>query len=195
MRIDDDARRRLGDLLLSMLRAEPGGFQEHALLKELRRRRVPFFEDVDLVDPLQMFQAHFFLFHVLYLIKSDLRARGEGELRIHCLDIRLGPPAAPPAPGTLEEADPLAAYYTDLGNMEGVTREEVQGMIRSFWQHYDRLERAPEAYATLGLSQDASHVEVKSRYRELARSYHPDLGGDVARFREITAAARAILGD
>lgn len=51
----------------------------------------------------------------------------------------------------------------------------------------------------LGLHANATRDEIKSRYRELARKFHPDMnGGDErshARFRAIVAAAEELLAD
>lgn len=43
-------------------------------------------------------------------------------------------------------------------------------------------------YTILGLSRDSSQEEIKKAYRKLALQHHPDKGGDVAKFQEITTA-------
>ena len=48
-----------------------------------------------------------------------------------------------------------------------------------------------DLYAVLGLSEDATDEAIKSVYRQLARTFHPDVNADaaaVAHFREITDA-------
>ena len=47
-------------------------------------------------------------------------------------------------------------------------------------------------YETLGISEDASDNEIKSAYKKLARKYHPDVGGDEKKFKEISAAYDSI---
>jgi DnaJ-class molecular chaperone len=51
---------------------------------------------------------------------------------------------------------------------------------------------AKSYYETLGLKKDASHKEIKSAYRRLARKHHPDVNpGDKSaegRFKEINRA-------
>jgi len=43
-------------------------------------------------------------------------------------------------------------------------------------------------YATLGVADTATPDEVKSAYRKLAKQHHPDLGGDVTKFQQISEA-------
>jgi curved DNA-binding protein len=43
-------------------------------------------------------------------------------------------------------------------------------------------------YATLGVAELATPEEIKSAYRKLAKQHHPDLGGDVTKFQQISEA-------
>lgn len=45
-----------------------------------------------------------------------------------------------------------------------------------------------DPYQILGVNKDASQEEIKSAYRKLAKKYHPDLGGDPEKFKEINEA-------
>ena len=45
-----------------------------------------------------------------------------------------------------------------------------------------------QALAVLGLPPDATRQQIKRRYRELAKKYHPDRGGDQQELRRIIAA-------
>lgn len=49
------------------------------------------------------------------------------------------------------------------------------------------------SFAILGLSSTATKVELKSRYRQLAKKHHPDVGGDAEKFKQISAAYRRCL--
>ncbi len=46
----------------------------------------------------------------------------------------------------------------------------------------------PDYYATLGVPRTASQDEIKKAFRKLARTHHPDAGGDETRFKEINEA-------
>ena len=46
----------------------------------------------------------------------------------------------------------------------------------------------PDYYKTLGVSKDATADEIKKAFRRLARTHHPDAGGDEAKFKEINEA-------
>ena len=43
-------------------------------------------------------------------------------------------------------------------------------------------------YETLGVANSATPEEIKSSYRKLAKEHHPDLGGDVTKFQQISEA-------
>ena len=47
-------------------------------------------------------------------------------------------------------------------------------------------------YETLGIARTASPEEIKRAYRKLASQYHPDKGGDTAKFQEIEEAYRVL---
>ncbi len=57
------------------------------------------------------------------------------------------------------------------------------GLRRSFAR-----ERRTEALAALGLADPVSDSEIQRRFRTLALEHHPDLGGDLQRFQQISAA-------
>ena len=43
-------------------------------------------------------------------------------------------------------------------------------------------------YKVLGVDKDADHSTIKKAYFKLARTHHPDRGGDTEKFQEIQAA-------
>lgn len=52
----------------------------------------------------------------------------------------------------------------------------------------------PDYYKTLGVPRTASVDDIKKAFRKLARTHHPDAGGDEAKFKEINEAYE-VLGD
>ena len=52
-------------------------------------------------------------------------------------------------------------------------------------------------YEILGVNSDATAEELKSAYRRLARTYHPDIAGEsgVEKFKEITEAYETLSDD
>lgn len=49
--------------------------------------------------------------------------------------------------------------------------------------------------SALGLPPEASIGMIKSRFRELAKKYHPDLGGDSDKFIELLDTYKKLIGD
>ena len=56
------------------------------------------------------------------------------------------------------------------------------------------MSATPDYYKTLGVARTASADEIKKAFRKLARTHHPDAGGDEAKFKEINEAYE-VLGD
>ena len=50
-------------------------------------------------------------------------------------------------------------------------------------------------YEILGVSKNASKDEIKKAYRKLAHKYHPDKGGDEAKFKEINGAYQVLSNE
>jgi DnaJ-class molecular chaperone len=48
-------------------------------------------------------------------------------------------------------------------------------------------------YTTLGVARNATPDEIKKAYRKMASQYHPDKGGDTAKFQKIEEAYRILI--
>lgn len=54
------------------------------------------------------------------------------------------------------------------------------------------MQKEKNYYEILGVRQTCSDADIKAAYRQLARKYHPDLGGDVTHFDEICEAYKTL---
>jgi len=52
----------------------------------------------------------------------------------------------------------------------------------------------PDALSLLGLPFSAVEGDIKKRFRELAKKYHPDTGGEASKFIEIMKVYEKLLG-
>ena len=50
-------------------------------------------------------------------------------------------------------------------------------------------------YDVLGVKRDASKSDIQKAFRKLAAKYHPDRGGDEAKFKEISEAYNTLSDD
>lgn len=53
----------------------------------------------------------------------------------------------------------------------------------------------PDYYKVLGVARDASAATIKKAFRQLARKYHPDAGGDEAKFKELNEAYEVLSNE
>src|SRR3990167_6898789 len=51
---------------------------------------------------------------------------------------------------------------------------------------------ARDYYKILGIARNATKEEIKKAYRGLAHKFHPDKGGDEARFKEVNEAYQVL---
>ena len=57
------------------------------------------------------------------------------------------------------------------------------------------MSATPDYYKTLGVPRTATADEIKKAFRKLARTHHPDAGGDEAKFKEINEAYEGLSDD
>lgn len=178
--------------LLDRLRDHPRGISEFDLLQALRAEGHPITANAsDAEGEHRLFQEHFLLFHLLYRLRDRCHGEALARLEIGPLCIRLQPYRA--ADSALpQQADPLRAYYLDLGNLHGTSATEVREMLGRFWVRMQGLGQREEALRVLGLEADADYAQARERYRRLAMEHHPDRGGDKERLQEINAAMEAL---
>lgn len=87
------------------------------------------------------------------------------------------------------------AKYT-LNQVVAMTKSEFKELISEFFFHvYYQYYREngmvnitvynPQILAHMGLAPDAGYEDIRKRFRELAKKYHPDTGGDSSKFIEL----------
>ena len=87
----------------------------------------------------------------------------------------------------------------------GLTVEALRAIQRSgaselLERAYTGFARLPQStgprpwWEVLGIERQASRHAINQRFHELARTGHPDRGGDTARFAEITQAYHQAVG-
>lgn len=184
----------LFETLVAILKANPQGLTEYQVLLELANRKIPGFQDRPARDTLNLFRRHFLLFHSLYRLRDAFLEQEQMWLEIHCLEIVLRPIKPSEDQGRmLQTADRLREYYLDMKNFQETDRDDVEHMINGFWNRYENENHRDEAFEVLGLEVGASTTAIKKRYRELARTHHPDFGGEAEAFRRIAHAADVLL--
>lgn len=184
--MDFEKRVAFENLILEILGGYPGGIKEYDLIQELTRAGYDGFSERWMRDSLSLFRGHFSLFHSLYHLRNRLHQEESGCLDINSIRITLEPYTN--AQADFAAADPLAEYYLDVTNLEKTTREDVEKLLEQFWTCHSQFENKGEALAEFGLEEPVDYRSVKSRYRELAKEYHPDRGGDSERFKELNRA-------
>ncbi len=95
----------------------------------------------------------------------------------------------------LHESNPKKVKYP-TSQLFKLNKDELKNLISEFYYGvYYRFYKDngmldlclydPEILAQLGLPFDADSNAIKKRFRELAKIYHPDTGGDGAKFIEL----------
>lgn len=144
--------------------------------------------------PHELFQAHFILFHTLYLLRDTYLENKNYLLTIHTLKIELLPYTHNTSETGLQETDKLRDYYLNFSNLENTSEDDVYDMLASFWNKMNHFDNREAALAELGLTDPVADHIIKKEYRRLAMQHHPDRGGDTAKLQKINDALASLLG-
>ena len=142
--------------------------------------------------PHELFQAHFFLFHALYLLSDDLLNEKTYLLDIHTLKIQLLPYQK--GKHALQLDNKLKNYYLDFKNLENTNENDVYNLLASFWNKYNKIDLREDALSELGLIDPVDDNMIKKEYRRLIMQHHPDRGGDTGILQKLNAAIKILLG-
>jgi hypothetical protein len=191
-------KEELVSALVEILPQHPHGIGEFDLLKVLQQAPYDVFDKDALSDPLLMFQTHFVLFNALYLLRDKWLQEQFLCLEMVLTHIRILPYQSGKA--GLVKVDPLREYYLDWRNFSETDKEDVRGLIDSFWHQIQGLlvktaissSEVAQAYEKLLLPQDTGFPQVKRQYHKLLHKAHPDKGGDTAQTQELEHSYRIL---
>src|SRR5262249_9197885 len=104
------------------------------------------------------------------------------------------------------KAEDDASVKYSLNHLLKMSHEEMKAIFeeyfyRVYFQNYQENGMTmadvydPQLLSLLGLPAYASMKEVKSRFRQLAMCYHPDRGGDSAKFIELVEIYEKLKGE
>jgi DnaJ-domain-containing protein 1 len=176
--------------LQAELENNPEGIGEYDLIQNLKSQGYFDFLSSPAL-PHELFNAHFILFHALYLLRDQFLENKSYLLDIHTLKSQLHP--YKDGENSIEKEDKLRTYYLDLSNMENTTEDDVYDMLASFWNNFDRFENRDSALAELGLQDPVDDKTIKDEYRKLVMQHHPDRGGDTEKLQKINEAVALLL--
>ncbi|OHD15272.1 MAG: hypothetical protein A2Y34_06040 [Spirochaetes bacterium GWC1_27_15] len=182
------------------------------------------FQDNDIlrVDALTLYQNHFLLFHLLYLLQQDyykqnkylhvhfmrtflLEYPKEGKCRFYNDDLGLfcG------ADSSLEnnycdfhykklenEIEHLSTkyFYLDKENYYKLDKDTAESFINGTWEILANYGEYKKSFETLELPETSDIEMIKKQFKTLAKKYHPDMGADShKKFNEINRSYRLLL--
>lgn len=180
--------------IFEMLRASHIAVTEHAIIKKLTARNEAFANIERDNSTLALFKKHFLVMNALYQLQDKIVSEGY-RLTISPLEIQLLEVNSNKTNKSelKKHETPLRDYYLDWDNFTNTSSKEVEKLLKGFWQGYVANDKRYWALQTLGLSPDADKDEVKLSYRRLAALYHPDKGGEPAKFTVVREAYEILM--
>lgn len=105
---------------------------------------------------------------------------------------------------TKDENDAFVKY--NMKNLYDMDHEKLKEVFDEYFYHvYFQFYKENgitaegmydiELLSNLGLPLDSSLETIKSKFRELAKKYHPDLGGDSSKFIELVKTYKKLTGE
>lgn len=172
------------------LQVSPAGLSEYELLQTVSPNTI--LETLNKPGNTGLFQRHFVLKHVVYILQKELLADNEQVLVIEPLKIQLNTASDTDTQAiSLTENTSLSDYYLNWNNFS-TEEAEIDELLEGFWRNYAKYIQQDEAWEVLNLDANSSFENVTKRYRELAAVHHPDKGGEQEKFIKIRAAYEAL---
>ena len=174
--------------ILDILKTSEQAISEHELIVQLQQQ-LDILSNRPASDQLALFQTHFMVMNALYQLQQQL---GDEHLYLHISPLQIYLQVMNTASETAMTQphvnESLRDYYLDWNNMEQTSEQDVESLLKSFWQYYLAEDKQQDAYTTLELDAGASWASVQKAYRRLVADKHPDRGGNAAEFIAIREA-------
>jgi len=166
---------------------------EHQIIKHFQDKKIPPFDNFLLANSKDLFSAHFLCMHALYHLKNQYQRSQKFKLiiqsvRIQRITLNDPIPVNEESQTVLETSDPLESYYLNSKHYFETQEEEINDMLKSFWQMYIAQDNKKEALDVLNLPINADAKMIKVQYLRLAQKHHPDKGGCAEMFTKIRQA-------
>ncbi|OEY67179.1 DNA-J related domain-containing protein [Marinobacter sp. X15-166B] len=189
---------RIGHLMIALerlLRQNPEGLSEHAVIKQLQAPPWELLGAVNFHEPAQLYPVHFLIYHAVYRLRDALSKQGESlSTSPLCLKITLDPVVS--GTGVPAPEDELRKYYLDLRNYR-LPDGEIEALLRDFWAgtsgeapDNDALHAAARQLGFASLPE--TFEPIKQQFRREIMAVHPDRGGDTEAVQQLNAAFQVL---
>lgn len=169
---------------------------EHQIIKHLQNEEIPPFNNFSLANSKDLFSAHFLCMHALYHLKNHYSHNQSDKkftliiqsVRVERVEVYDDVNLNEELPTAIEKIDHLESYYLNTKHYFETQEDEIDDMIKSFWEQYIAQDNKQEALDVLQLPISADAKMIKTRYLQLVQKHHPDKGGSVEMFIKIRDA-------
>ncbi|XNS90796.1 DNA-J related domain-containing protein [Vibrio cyclitrophicus] len=177
--------------IMEVLKHKPSGWKVHTLAAHLNDLGlVPV---LDAVAEKELFKKNFLIMNALYQLQETLYP--DSWLQVQAMDIELMNGRYHESSHCINHQDPLRDYYINWVNYEA-DEGEVKRLLNEFWTRYRKFVGGDEldmdrnrALSLFELPLDATHHEIRKRWRQLALRWHPDRDeGNTAKFQTLCEA-------
>jgi hypothetical protein len=183
------------------------------------------FNDMEIVneDSLTLFQNHFVLFHILYLLQDEYYKENK-YLHVHFMRIFLldYPPVnqcryynehlGKFCCALTEQNNDYCSnhlkqigdkniefqsskyFYLDKTNYKKFNNETANDLLNGVWEVLSDYDNYKKSFEILGLPESSGMDLIKKQYKYLAKKYHPDINSEnEKKFTEINNAYRYLM--
>ncbi|UXA00182.1 DNA-J related domain-containing protein [Vibrio splendidus] len=177
--------------IMEVLKQKPSGWKVHTLAAHLNG--LGFVPVLDAVPEKELFKKNFLIMNALYQLQEILHP--DAWLQVQAMDIELMNGRYHGSSHSIDHQDPLRDYYINWVNYEA-DEGEVKRLLNEFWTRYRKFVGGDEldmdrsrALNLFELPLDATHHDIRKRWRQLALRWHPDRDeGNTAKFQTLCEA-------